>query len=243
MRPTMMKIMGFMDHPQLTLERLQLRLKLRQSLDIWSPVDMYRLHQLEKHLTDLGSDYILTFFSKENEESRLRYYSEIGLDMFSFDSRFQQLALTEGYSDPYQFVKKQILPPQEFVRAVTDIFGSETSTMYDTVLYKMLDESPMSIVEGSNSISFTPSNLVFVYTNIIEPENVDDSRMRMLEMMSIRSVSDGKMDQIEFSNTHYKTLDVDIISEIEIFIATSLGKPVPFRYGPATLQLHFWRSK
>jgi hypothetical protein len=81
-----------------------------------------------------------------------------------------------------------------------------------------------------------------VYTNIIAPEDVDNVRLRVLEVMSLRSRGDdSKMDQIEFSNTHYKKLDIEILDDIEFLIATSLGTPVPFQYGPATIQLHFRR--
>ena len=65
---------------------------------------------------------------------------------------------------------------------------------------------------------------------------------RLLEVLNIQSVGDAKVTQIEMSNTHYKTVDVDLLSDISIRIATLLGTPVPFWYRLATLQLHFHRT-
>lgn len=65
--------------------------------------------------------------------------------------------------------------------------------------------------------------------------------MKLLDIMPIRSVGLGEKAQIELSNTRYKRVEVNILTEIQIIIKTSLGLPVPFRYGPATVQLHFRR--
>jgi hypothetical protein len=114
----------------------------------------------------------------------------------------------------------------------------------DYAVYVVMNESPIATtIFGSRYTSLTPSDLAFVYTNIIVPEVVDDKRVRLLEIMPIRSVADGQVNLLEFSNTHYKTIDVDTISDIKILILTAYGTPVPFRYGPATVQLHFRRRR
>jgi hypothetical protein len=111
------------------------------------------------------------------------------------------------------------------------------------MLYKLLLESPLgSAIEAEDHMKVVPVDIVCIYTNIVVPEKFNDTQVRLLDILRISSAAYASgADLIEPANTHYKTVDVDVLDEIEIFIATSLGVPVPFRNGPAYLQLHFKR--
>ena len=239
--PVLRRMIGFQDHDQLTLERMKQRIAFRQCL--FSTVEqddfsaMLEFNEMRKKIE--GKD---NFFSEFSLDQRFEFYTEHGIDVELFTRKFKELAESEGYNNVSEYVSKKLVTSTEFKKLIESVFHDDQFTFLDYVVNMMIKENPFDKrIFGSKEKTLSPWDLVFVYTNIIEPENVDDKRLRVLEMMPIRSVAERRLDQIEFSNTHYKTVDVDVISDIEILIATAYGTPVPFRYGPATIQLHFRR--
>lgn len=239
MSPTLLKATGFMDFPYYMFESMQERIRLKRWLELTENVaSIQKLYNVHTEMEKMGLN---EFFSSTNKQKRNKLYKNQGFNGVYFEFMLRDNLSRKNITFE-EYVLRQLLPKEEYFKLRT-ILDSEEIALFDIVMYRLLKESPFTSVIGTDNVNFTPSDLVFIYCNIIEPEYVDNTRLRLLEILSIRSVGDAKLDQIEFSNTHYKTVDVEILSDMEFFIATSLGEPVPFRYGPATIQLHFRRKK
>jgi hypothetical protein len=181
------------------------------------------------------------YFLKGNITHRNRHYAEVGIDREEFLRRLYSKIAKDGITLEY-FVKNILFSKNEYIAFVANVAKRKQISLLDIVIYRLVSELPQGTFAMPDFVNVNPSDMVFVYTNIIAPEDVDNTRMRVLEVMSLRPRGgDSKIEQIEFSNTHYKKLDIDVLDNIEFLIATSLGTPVPFQYGPATIQLHFRR--
>ena len=87
-----------------------------------------------------------------------------------------------------------------------------------------------------------PMSQVWIYTNIIKETIVNDSYKKLLAMGTTNTTKNtpkGGEHEITFREPLYKHLNVSVIDEIEILIATRFGNPVPFVGGPSTVVLCF----
>jgi hypothetical protein len=243
--PNLLKMLGFQDyHLRFSLERMKKRIVLRECVFGIMLNNMNELKILKAAIGEEKEERGIDLFSEKGAVYRHQFYERHGFSVLKFDALLKQKCKAKGYNSTADMMKKEFVSEKEYVSLVQTVFHNESFSFMDYALYILMNECPFdSIIYGSRYTSMVPTDMAFVYTNIIEPEVVDDKRMRLLEIMPIRSVADGKLDLIEFSNTHYKTLDVDTLSDIKILIATAYGTPVPFRYGPATVQLHFRRRR
>jgi hypothetical protein len=243
--PNLMKMLGFQDyHLRFSLERMKKRIVLRECVFGIMLNNMNELKILKAAIGEEKEERGIDLFSEKGAVYRHQFYERHGFSVLKFEALLKQKCKSKGYNSTADMMKKEFVSEKEYVSLVQTVFHNESFSFMDYALYILMNECPFdSIIYGSRYTSMVPTDMAFVYTNIIEPEVVDDKRMRLLEIMPIRSVADGKLDLIEFSNTHYKTLDVDTLSDIKILIATAYGTPVPFRYGPATVQLHFRRRR
>jgi hypothetical protein len=183
-----------------------------------------------------GSKSFVDFYSGSE---RFNIYKKAHIDPINVERNASRIANDRNIT-PNDFVVS-LFSHKEIKNLRDNIFSANQFPLVDAITYTLYKQLPFERIIGNDVVNYQVVNLVFLYSNIIEPECMDNQRARLLEIMSIRSLAGGKIDQIEFSNTHYKTVDVDQISDIKFFIASSLGTPVPFRYGPATIQLHFRR--
>jgi hypothetical protein len=135
----------------------------------------------------------------------------------------------------------QLFPLPVFDHMVTRIFQEGKIPLSDALVYGFFEQTISRTIRCSEQINLNSSSLIFLYSNLIKPDYVNNDKNRLLEIIPARSVSDAKIDLVEFSNTHYKPVEVQLLSDIHFYIATAQGTPVPFRYGPATIQLHFRR--
>jgi hypothetical protein len=239
--PSLIKMMGFQDyHERFSLIRMKQRMMLRDCLlGKQFPFRMAQVRLLKDKIQ--GGD--IDFYTKSSVR-RHELYEKYSMTVTQFYQRLVQLSVQHGYNTVSEMIGKEFVAQDEYKKLVNMVFRNESFSFMDYAVYVVMNETPMStLILGSRYTSLTPSDLAFVYTNIIVPEVMDDKLVRLLEIMPIRSVADGQVNLLEFSNTHYKTIDVDNISDIKFLIATAYGTPVPFRYGPATVQLHFRRRK
>jgi hypothetical protein len=239
--PSLIKMMGFQDyHERFSLERMRKRMTLRNAL--LGKEFSFRMSQV-RTLKEAIAVAKISFYTW-SAVRRHELYEKHAMDVDKFYNRMGKLSRQKGYATMREMMKAEFVSEDEYAQLASSVFQSETFTFMDYAVYVVMNESPIATtIFGSRYTSLTPSDLAFVYTNIIVPEVVDDKRVRLLEIMPIRSVADGQVNLLEFSNTHYKTIDVDTISDIKILILTAYGTPVPFRYGPATVQLHFRRQR
>jgi hypothetical protein len=243
MSPTLLKAVGFdKNASKYMLSALNTRIMLKNCLRLDGDDTQKRMDSFHASISTnskrLGVD---KYFLKENTTSRNRHYVEAGINREEFLRVLHNKIAEDGITLEY-FVKNILFSKKEYIAFVANVAKRKQISLLDIVVYRLMSELQTGIFSMPDVVNVNPSDMVFVYTNIIVPEDVDNTRLRVLEVMSLRPRSgDSKIEQIEFSNTHYKKLDIEVLDDIEFLIATSLGTPVPFRYGPATIQLHFRR--
>jgi hypothetical protein len=243
--PNLLKMLGFQEyHIRFSLDRMKKRVALRSLVFGLSLNDTNKLKMLKSEIGEEKEHKGVDVFSDKGVVYRHQLYERHGFPVARFNAFLARKSKGKGHKSIADTIKLDFVAEQEYVNLARNVFHSDSFSFMDYAVHTLMTELPFdTIVYGSRYTTLVPTDMAFVYTNIIEPEVVDDKRLRLLEIMPIRSVADGKLDLIEFSNTHYKTLDVDTLSDIKILIATAYGTPVPFRYGPATVQLHFRRRR
>jgi len=239
MSPSLLKAAGFGQRAgKYLLSALNIRINLRECLNLVE--DSQRMDSFHSAVYSKFKKGESKYFLKKHFATRERHYDEAGLDKIDFLHKLREKLAREKITVQH-FLKNVLFSKQDYMKFVLNVAKHQRVALFDIVVFRLLDELPFRVIHSDSSVNFHPTDLIFIYTNIIVPEDVDNARMRVLEIMSLRVKGASNMDQIEFSNTHYKKLDVDILTDIEFLIATSLGTPVPFQFGPATIQLHFRR--
>ena len=83
---------------------------------------------------------------------------------------------------------------------------------------------------------------MFVYTDIIQPQFVGDTKAPLLRIIGITDIHHGKVQTITFHNVHYFPLANLSFDTVEILLKDHAGRNLPFASGTLTLTLHFKRS-
>jgi hypothetical protein len=243
MSPSLLKAVGFgVNASKYMLSALNTRIMLKHCLNLDGKDNQSRMIAFHSAITANGKKMGLDkYFLRRNTYLRNQHYTEAGINREEFLRVLHRKISEDGITLEY-FVKNILFSKKEYIAFVANVAKRKQISLLDIAVYRLVSESPLYTFTMAEVVNVNPSDIIFVYTNIIAPEDVDNVRLRVLEVMSLRSRGgDRKMDQIEFSNTHYKKLDIEVLDDIEFLIATSLGTPVPFQYGPATIQLHFRR--
>jgi hypothetical protein len=83
---------------------------------------------------------------------------------------------------------------------------------------------------------------VFVYTDIIHPQFVGDTKAPLLRIVAMTDTNHGKVQTSTFQNIHYLPLSKHSFDTIEILLKDHAGQDLPFASGTLTVTLHFKRS-
>ncbi len=87
-------------------------------------------------------------------------------------------------------------------------------------------------------VTMVPNPVVFLYLNVIEPQIVGDSMVRLLRTVpSTRGSSEPILSK--FALHYYLPVERGYISTLEIELASDKGKPINFQGGHVSCQLHF----
>jgi len=82
---------------------------------------------------------------------------------------------------------------------------------------------------------------VFVYTDLIQPQYVGDTKAPLLRIVAMSDTNHGKVQTITFQNVHYLPLSKLSFDTIEILLKDHAGRNLPFASGTLTVTLHFTR--
>lgn len=82
---------------------------------------------------------------------------------------------------------------------------------------------------------------VFVYTDLIQPQYVGDTKAPLLRIVAMNDINHGKVQTITFENVHYFPLAKLSFDTIEILLKDHAGRDLPFASGTLTVTLHFTR--
>jgi hypothetical protein len=116
-------------------------------------------------------------------------------------------------------------------------------SMFDYLIFVVANESLFlsKSITLSSDTNFNPHlfHSLYVYSNIIKPVDFNDQQFKLLDIIFLRPHSEHESSVVEHRSTHFKVVDVDILSEIRITILTALGQPAPFIHGPVFAVLEF----
>jgi len=82
---------------------------------------------------------------------------------------------------------------------------------------------------------------VFVYTDLIQPQYVGDTKAPLLRIVAMTDTNHGRVQTITFQNVHYFPLSKLSFDTIEILLKDHAGRNLPFASGTLTVTLHFTR--
>jgi len=82
---------------------------------------------------------------------------------------------------------------------------------------------------------------VFVYTDIIQPQYVGDTKAPLLRIVAMADTNHGKVQTVTFQNVHYLPLAKLNFDTIETLLKDHAGRDLPFASGTLTVTLHFTR--
>jgi hypothetical protein len=104
------------------------------------------------------------------------------------------------------------------------------------------EKRPPPDIRGMLPGTLNPVERMFIYTNIIDPVDVNDDSVRLLKMLNTSGKAFSTT-QVEFLAPVYLPVKKGKISRIEILITDDQGERVPFELGTVILTLHFRRHE
>lgn len=90
--------------------------------------------------------------------------------------------------------------------------------------------------------NLNPVERMFIYTNIIEPVDMNNKPVRLLKMVNTSGKAFSTTQQ-DFLQPLYLPVKKGRIMRIEVLIMNDQGEPVPFQIGTVMLTLHFRRRE
>lgn len=102
----------------------------------------------------------------------------------------------------------------------------------------MFEDDLPKTIKGVTPGNLNPVQRMWVYMNIIEPVDMNDSSVKLLKLVNTRGQS-FRTTQEEFTHPTYLSLKKGKHSMIEVQILGDSGDPVPFQSGTVVLTLHF----
>jgi hypothetical protein len=103
-------------------------------------------------------------------------------------------------------------------------------------------KKPPRDIRGVVPGNLNPVERMFIYTNVIEPVDMNDSTTRLLRMVNTSGRA-FTTTQVEFMFPIYLPVKKGKISRIVILISNDQGDPVPFQVGTVIITLHFRRRE
>jgi hypothetical protein len=241
--PNMLKLLGLMGHEKaeiLTVERFEERQKHRQFLNsIMADGILYEYNDSKK-MRDIRKCETLDQLLKEVElYIDWKKINAIYADFEEvIDMRFERVhegrwkLFDTHYAD---LLKRDLVFHQRSMFAVEDL-------MYHFKALAELEHPSLESIKGVMPGILNPVQRMYVYTNIIEPVDMNDKSVKLLKLVNT-SGTRFKTTQEEFMNPLYTKVKKGKISLVEVFIANDSGDPVPFQLGTVVLTLHFRRAR
>jgi hypothetical protein len=238
--PNMMRLLGMAGHPLtdvLTIEKFEERQKHREFLDAimisgvqFGYNDLRKMREIKKC------------------ESLKELLSVVGvyLDWGKIANMFldnPEMALFETvhewrwafYHTEYEYLlNKKYIVLQKSILTVEDMmhhFKSFANLQLPPVKLKGLTPGTINTVQR-----------MYVYTNIIEPIDMNDKSVKLLKLVNTKGER-FKTTQEDFLNPIYMKVKKGKMSMIEVLIADDSGGGVPFQSGTVVLTLHFRRVR
>lgn len=129
----------------------------------------------------------------------------------------------EGYTQQYQMNIKL------FLAAFKTFYGTE--------------DCPGKIITGEYMPRMSPVLQLHIYSNIVQPVDMNDSTVRLMKIVNIRGLQ-GSVTQEVFTHPTYQPVEkTRKISMIHIYIKNENGDLVPFVDGQVLMTLHFRRQR
>jgi hypothetical protein len=107
------------------------------------------------------------------------------------------------------------------------------------LMKKLYSQEHLSkVINAKTPGVLNPVERMFVYMNIIDPIDFNDTFVKLLKLVNTSGES-FKTTQEDFLNPMYHPVQKGKISMIDVLIANESGDPVSFQIGTVVLTLHF----
>jgi hypothetical protein len=189
----------------------------------------------------IKNESLYTFFSQQGENrdvNKLAYE-----DLLFIAETKVMLALKKMFvtSINSKYWTTDLIPKPLYEFVLKELNGMTAIPIMDAMVTILLKQTPFPEYSPKGGVNIHTIGCIFVNTNIIEPEYINNDRLCILDIIPCR-VHETKASFIEkykASTIHYKSVSSTQLSEIEFLLSTVVGEPVPFRQGPVMVQLHF----
>ena len=258
--PMLRKLLGFHKDENLFSENFEFRKLCRDFVCEASGVDPFAKHIEDHSMIPLYRKGFFKGFKNFNQRDDL--FSEWKMDIPYLYSRYEgapmikrlQEIVSRGESEYHRFFAENYSHEKPEVLETHFDFhdkdGEKVSvsmlivTYHEFCIHTVLAGSLFAKKERRNFISDTKFNphlftSLYVYSNIVKPVDFNDRQFKLLDIIFLKPHSEFESSVVEHKSTHFKILDVDIVSEIRISIKTALGLPAPFIHGPVFAVLEF----
>lgn len=109
--------------------------------------------------------------------------------------------------------------------------------------YDYSENFPPRKLKGVTPGILNPVLRMYVYTNIIEPVDMNDGTKKLMKLVNTRGESYKTTHELYTHPTYHPVLRGGKIAMIHIYISDETGERVPFQHGTVVLTLHFRRQE
>lgn len=243
---TLIKLLGFSseDAWQYSYTFVKDRQRMKSLLYGTTEVTKNKFIQVYRKISTMGYPKLRKYFDTSNYSARARESYPLMFDYIQRNVPSRHFSSTMDHTRyaTYRWMR-QLIHFYYYAHCIDFLEGISLLSVYDVCLlslYLLLPAQNLRIDE--NNLNLETVDSIYLYSNIITPECINNDRLRLLDIIPVTHVvgAVSKIEHVEFSNTKYKSLDnVDSIDYISFELNTTLGKPVPFKLGPVIIQLHF----
>jgi hypothetical protein len=252
--PTLLKALGFdiRDSWIYSIAALEKRIAYRSFLvninlpkDTAKPIEEWL--QLYETLNDRITVPWGDFFAKHQKLKTTRWSrikpGKVYENIFHISPSDFQREIEKAYLKSLhgQFWTTAFIPKQFYEFVLKELNGLSEVPLLDAIVTILLKQTPFPFYIPKGEVNIHTIGCIFVNTNIIDPEYINNERLRILDIIPCR-VHETKaafIEKYEASTIHYKPVSSVNLSEIEFQLSTAIGESVPFRQGPVMVQLHF----
>jgi hypothetical protein len=224
----------------------------------WLTIEEFDKRQSHRNFVDqVLVDNIVFEYNHPHVRKRLQECTEIGelLDVLKLHLSWEKVNNLFAEEEFVNF-KNEKLPLHEWSGKFQDKFltlvvnkrvtNEKSMRVLEFVMYHLKELIQMQVVsmslKGSTPCSVNPVQRMYIYTNIIEPMDMNNTAVKLLKLINTRGAA-FKTTQEEFTQPMYLPVEKGKISMIEVLIADETGDPVPFQTGTVVLTLHFRKAQ
>lgn len=98
-------------------------------------------------------------------------------------------------------------------------------------------------VEARYPLQLNMGRNMYLYSDVVLPQNVNDTTAQVLRMLPVNSTPAGRLNHLRYSPPEYRPVSSSVIESVHIEFRDSVGRIFPFNGGASAVSLHFRRRQ